>query len=294
MSLRFIIFNLLLMYGLQAIAVHEIADEIDAYVSRCNAHIGVAVITERGDTIAVNDHHRYPMNSVMKLYQAMAVINIMDRNRISLDSTLTIIADELHADTWSPLRDRYAAAAPLQLPVRTLIEYSIQQSDNNACDILFEKIIGIDPTDQYIRSLGVSDFAIMADENTMHADPSLSEQNWTYPSVAAALIHKLFTQQLYSPEYQQFLISTLTECATGTNRLPSPLPAQAVIGHKTGTGFNDSAGNPQGINDVGFIRLPDGTGYAIAVFIDRTGNDLTRTEQIIADISAIVLRYMTR
>ena len=53
-----------------------------------------------------------------------------------------------------------------------------------------------------------------------------------------------------------------------------------------------SDGFPQGINDVGFVKLPDGRHYAIAVFIESSCCDMDGTERMIADISSIVLKFM--
>lgn len=268
----------------------DLQHELESYVDGCGATVGVAVISDCGDTITVNNTRRYPMNSVMKLHQAMAVTAEMDRCGISPDSIMQISTDELHPDTWSPLREKYLPGCheSIALPIRTLMTYALQQSDNNACDILFDHIVGIDDTDSYIRTLGIDDFAISVNERMMHADPALSAANYTTPEAAAALIHRLFTTRIYSTEYQSYLTGILTQCATGVNRLPAPLPEGTVIGHKTGTGFADENGHPTGINDVGFIRLPDGQSYAIAVFVDSCSTDMAGAERIIADISAIV------
>ncbi len=64
----------------------------------------------------------------------------------------------------------------------------------------------------------------------------------------------------------------------------------AVIGNKTGTGFA-SDGLPLGINDVGFVRLPNQRSYAIAVFIRSSQVDMEATENMIGGISAIVAAH---
>lgn len=82
-------------------------------------------------------------------------------------------------------------------------------------------------------------------------------------------------------------------CGTGDNRLPAPLAAtDAVIAHKTGTGGRNTQGRIVGINDAGYVFLPNGRGYAIAVFIADSAYDMARTEKIIADISKIVYQSL--
>lgn len=82
-------------------------------------------------------------------------------------------------------------------------------------------------------------------------------------------------------------------CATGVNRLAKPLTGTgAIIGHKTGTGFTLPDGRLMAINDVGYVHLPNGRSYSIAVFIENSGYDMQQTEEIIAQISEIVYKYI--
>ncbi|MDE7378912.1 MAG: class A beta-lactamase [Paraprevotella sp.] len=266
---------------------------LDKYVRTHEAEIGIAVITDRHDTVCVNNNRRYPMNSVMKLYQAMAVANAMQRRGHRLDSVIAVRQNEMAGDTYSPMRDRYPSG-DIHISVGDLLKYSLQQSDNNACDILFRHIISVAETDNYIRSLGVDGFSIAADEADMHADTSRVSDNWTRPLTAALLINRLFTEQLYDNEYWLFLLKTLNGCTTGASRLAKPfLSTNVVIGHKTGTGFPSADGHPQGINDVGFVRLPDGRCYSVAVFVKSSRYDMAETERMIAEISEIVWRNVS-
>ena len=79
----------------------------------------------------------------------------------------------------------------------------------------------------------------------------------------------LITRPLFrDASLQEFIIRTMTGCNTGPERLPKPLAATgAVIGHKTGSGDRNSTGALIGTNDIGFVQLPDGQHYTIAVFV---------------------------
>ncbi len=48
------------------------------------------------------------------------------------------------------------------------------------------------------------------------------------------------------------------------------------------------------VNDVGYVHLPDGRRYSIAVFIADSGYDMKTTEGFVADISAIVYKHINR
>lgn len=271
---------------------NHIHSALESYVRSRNAEIGVCVIIDSRDTIRINNDTAYPMNSVMKLHQAVALADYMHENRIPLDSALDIKAAELRQDTYSPLRDSIGTS-DCSIPIAEIIRYSLQFSDNNACDILFNHLLDTNSVDAYIRNLRIGEFAISVDENAMHQNPELVDENWTHPDAAAALINILYTDKKCFNKYRRFITDVLDACSTGNNRLPKPLTGtEATIGHKTGTGFEDKDGLPQGINDVGFVRLPDGRHYAIAVFVKSSQYDMATTEQIIADISETAYRHI--
>lgn len=266
---------------------------IDSIAAGYDATVGAAVIINGKDTVTYNDHIRYPMMSVFKFHQALAVLGFLQKNGIPADTLLYIGKDELRPDTYSPLRDRYPEGG-IDLSIATLLEYTLQLSDNNACDILFDRIIGPAETDSYIRSIGITDFSIAVNEEEMHADPESCRLNWSTPLAAAALTELFITGKTVRGEYFDFMKETMIQCNTGAGRLPRPLKGTgAAIGHKTGTSDPDSDGRYYGINDIGFVLLDSGDRYTIAVFVTDSGETLETTEHLIAEISAAVLRHIT-
>ena len=99
------------------------------------AEIGIAVILDAQDTVTVNNDDRYPLMSVFKFHQALAVADYLDRNGLTPDTEIFIPEEELVPDTYSPLRKEFPEGE-ISLSVSRLLEYSLQLSDNNACDIL--------------------------------------------------------------------------------------------------------------------------------------------------------------
>ena len=230
--------------------------------------------------------------SVFKFHQALAVADYLDRNGLTPDTEIFIPEEELVPDTYSPLRKEFPEGE-ISLSVSRLLEYSLQLSDNNACDILFEHTGGPAATDRYVRSLGLCNFAIAATEQQMHDDPQTCYENWSTPLEAAALLELLVTEQILTPTLREMILQNLINCKTGADRLPKPLSGTgAVIGHKTGTSDRDERGIFAGTNDPGFVILPDGTRYTIAVFIKDSAENPETNARIIADISETVYRYV--
>lgn len=256
------------------------------------AEIGIAVIIDGKDTITVNNDNHYPLMSVFKFHQALAVADYITKQNQSLDTLLKIEKSDLKPDTYSPLRDKYPQGG-IEMSIADLLRYTLQQSDNNACDILFNYQGGTDAVDKYIHSLGIQDCAIVGTEAAMHEDLDLCYQNWSTPLAAAELLEIFRREPLFAKEYKDFIWQTMVECQTGQDRLVAPLLDKKVtVGHKTGTGDRNAKGQQIGCNDIGFVLLPDGRTYSIAVFVKDSEESFADNSKIIADISRIVYEYV--
>ena len=266
----------------------DLKTQIREIIAGADARVGVAVIAD-GDTLTVNGSPDYPLMSVMKLHQAVAVAGILEGRGLPLTTAVHIYVQDLKAGTWSPLRDARPGGG-FDMSVAELLRYTLQQSDNNACDILFDRFAAPEHVDSIIRSMGFRDFRIAATEDEMHRDLKKCRENVSSPLSAADLMDRLASGTLpLGKEYADFIRSTLLECRTGLNRLPLPLEGSgALIGHKTGTSDREADGHWTGINDVGFVLLPDGRSYTLAVFISDSALGMEENEKLIADISGAV------
>ena len=292
MRLIFVLFlSLTLSVTLQANSSEtysSIVSEIQKKVQCYDATVGVAVIINGKDTITVNNDIRYPMMSVFKFHQALAVCDYLQKNHISCDSVIHVSKYELKQNTYSPLRDENPDGN-IDIALSKLLSYTLVFSDNNACDILFDRILNVKNTDSYIRSLGINDFAIEMTEDYMHINLDNCYKNWSTPLSAAVLLEKFISGYTITGEYRSFIENTMMECSTGRSRLLKPLENKNLrIGHKTGTGDKNRKGEFIGINDIGFVYLPDGGRYVISVFVKDSSESYDTTENIIAEISSIV------
>ena len=256
------------------------------------AEIGIAVIIDGKDTVTVNNDIHYPLMSVFKFHQALALADYMGKQKQSLETRLPIKKSDLKPDTYSPLRDKYPQGE-IEMSIADLLKYTLQQSDNNACDILFDYQGGPDAVNKYIHSLGIRECAIAGTETAMHEDLNLCYENWTTPLAAAELVEIFRKKPLFHNVYKDFIIQTMVECQTGQDRLVAPLLDKKVtVGHKTGTGDLNAKGQQIGCNDIGFVLLPGGRTYSIAVFVKNSEENNQANSKIIANISRIVYEYI--
>ena len=286
----------LLLCAVQATACSaqtRLETKLREYMDKCPAEVGVAVIVQDRDTVVVNDGH-YPMNSVLKMFQSLPTAVELSRRHISLDSLTSVSRGDLDLSTWSPMLKDFTDPC-FKISYGRLLSYAIGQSDNNACDLLFEKALPIEDVSRFWEEKGITDFNLKWNEVQMHEEPARSNDNWCSPLAAASAMNRLMPYCMFSSDLDVSLLGRMfMECNTGLNRIPKGLEGkEALIAHKTGTGFEDAEGRPTGINDVAYVILPDGISYSLAVFVRKTSVDMPATEKIIADISAIVCRTLS-
>lgn len=268
--------------------------QLQEYIAGKDARIGVAVIIQGQDTVSVNGHSTFPMMSVFKFPLALALVQWTETNGVALGDSVSFGPDLLRKDTYSPMLQKYGPSLRT-LSIRELLEWSLMESDNNAADILLNLVGGPAGAAPLMSEAGCPEqITIGASEKDMHINPRLSQLNHATPLAMAALFNKFNTQTRHRSHSFARVAAMLEQCRTGADRLAMPLShAKAVIGHKTGTGFTTPTGGITALNDCGYVNLPDGRHYSIAVFITDSPYSAQATAKIIADISSIVLSVLS-
>lgn len=265
--------------------------KIEQIVKSSAGTIGVAIAGLEDDfSLTVNNNKRFPMQSVYKFPLALAVLGQVDRGKLSLDRKITVTKSDLRPDTWSPLRDVYPNGG--DIPVSELLRYTVSQSDNNGCDILFRLVGGTTPVENYIRkNLEVKDMRIAATEEEMSKDERVQFTNWSKPSAMLRLVVDAYRGKYLSESSNDFLWKIMTETSTGANRIKGLLPAGTTVGHKTGTSGTNDKGVAAATNDAGIVTLPGGRHYAIVVFVSNSTDDEKKRESVIAQIAKVRWDY---
>ncbi len=272
--------------------VPSLKEQLVALTDSVPGVVGIAFVSD-DDTITVNNGIHYPMMSVFKLHQSLAVANKLSHSVAGLDSVIFIREKELDRDTWSPMLKEYGKC-DFNISVGELVEYALVSSDNNASNLLFDYIVSPKETDVFVKSVAMdTTFNICYSEAEMHRDNNLSYINYSSPLSASLLIRQLFTSDMLCADAQNFIKSALAHVSTGQDRLGAPVSQVEGVqfAHKTGSGYRNNMGELIAHNDVGYFRLPDGRDYSLAVFIrDFTGSE-DEASAVIADVSRCVYGY---
>jgi len=281
----------LFISGCTGTTQQRLKKEIQQIIAATDGTVGVAIRNlDTGDSVILNNATRYPMQSVYKFALALAVLHRVDTGELRLDQRVHLAKGDLLPDTWSPLREKYPGGE-VDIPLHEIISYTISQSDNNGCDILFRLLGGPAAVEQYVHQLGIKDISIRATEEQMHSDWEVQFTNWCTPEAMLNLLEEFDRGGILSDSAREFLWNQMVATTTGANRLKGGLPAQAVIAHKTGSSARNGEGISAAMNDVGIMVLP-GTGHvAVAVFITNSKSSDANNERVIAKIAEAVYRF---
>ena len=261
--------------------------KIQKIIEGKDATVGVALILDGKDTLTINNNFRYPTQSVYKFHLALAVLDYLNKNNLTLDHQVYVKKSDLLPNTHSPLRDDFPQGE-MYLSVADLIRYTVSNSDNNGCDILFRLVGGTAVVDRYIRGLGLSEFAIAATEEEMHGPWEVQYTNWSTPYTAALALEIFRTQNILPQPSHDFLWNALAGTTTGGNKIKALLPAGTFVAHKTGSSFRNAEGLKAAENDIAIIQLPDGRYYSLAIFVADSMESNDVNCDIIAQISKAV------
>ena len=266
-------------------------NKIEAITQDKKAIVGVSILDlDMGDTLAINSNHHFPMQSVFKFHLALAVLNQIDKGKLSLNQPIFVKKSDLLPNLWSPMREKYPEGN-VTLPLSEILQFTVSQSDNSGCDLLFRLIGGPEKANQYIHSLGIKDVAIKNPEVEIQADWSIQYKNWTTPSAATKLLESFYKKNILSKNSYDFLWKTMVETSTGLTKIKGQLPKEAIIAHKTGYSGANKEGLVGATNDIGIVILPNGKKFAIALFVSDSMENEKTNDGIMAEITKVVWDY---
>lgn len=258
-------------------AVQKLAHSLKARVGMA------AVMLDTGETVSIGDETAYPMQSVFKFILALSVLKRVDQGTLNLEQIIHISPEQLVKDTWSPLRERFPQGGDFSL--KELLRMTVQESDNNTCDLLFSLIGGPEAVQKDLKEWGISGINVRFTEDAMLRNHDLQYVNSSRPSAMNALLRAFDEGKILKKDTQRYLWDVMTGCATGTARLTGMLPKNYVVAHKTGSGFTSPEGVVTAVNDVGIIVLPNGRKMAVSVFVMDSKDSVPACEKVIASMA---------
>ena len=303
-------------------------DRLAAIGKAFPGEVGIAVVdVSSGARMHFEGRKPFPQQSVSKLWVAMTALDLVDQGALDLAEPVSIERRDLTL-FHQPIREIVRTRGRYDTDYFDLFERALTESDNTANDRLLRRVGGPTAVDGFLRRQGITGVQFGPDERTKQSaiaglewNPSFSMGRGFYDArdslsperrrqafekyladpvdgasaigIAQALA-RLAKGDILSPASTSFILGTLEKTKSGPNRLKGGTPAGWAMAHKTGTGqvFD---GEQSGYNDVGVLRAPDGSQYAIAVMIGRTRSSFSsRFEMMQAVTRAVADHHLSR
>ena len=240
-----------------------------------------------------NAEKKLPMQSVFKYHIALAVLDLVDQDKLSLYQKVFIKKSELLPNTWSPIREKNPEGN-FEMPISELIEYSVAMSDNVGCDVLLRLIGGPKVVHDFLISKGAKDTQIVYNEELMQSAWKNQYENYTTMKSATKLLKDFYKGKILSKKSTEFLLGVMYRTSTGLNKIVEQLPKSAKVAHKTGSSGKNNAGLTGAENDIAIITLPNGKTYAIAIFVSDSMETWEVNCKMISNISKVVFENLEK
>lgn len=182
--LFFIVCCFLIFHPKLSTAQDHIKPRIEKIADQISGHIGVyALLLETGESISFHGDERFPMQSVYKFPIGMAVLDRIDKGKLSLGQEIYVDTSEyIPENGHSPLRDKFPGG--VTVTVDQLLRYSVEESDGSASDVLLRLLGGTGVAEAYVHELGIADIAMATTEKIQVANDTVQYHNWATPSCA--------------------------------------------------------------------------------------------------------------
>ena len=273
----------LLLFQVLSVSASDLTSDIQEVIKGKKAQVGVAVLY-KDDAVTVNNDDQYPLMSVFKFQNALAVLKKMEQEGIPLTAVVTLRPSDIDTKTWSPMYKKYKSKK-ITLSYGDLINYMVSQSDNNACNRLIYFVGGIQNVNAFIKDLGIDQIQLIETEKSMEQDIRKSYNNWSTPLSVAQLLRKVYTEKVLSDKHFAFLEKAMLASASGKDKFRAGLPKEIEVGHKTGMSYRTPEGVRMCDADVGVIYMPEGEKCYLAVLVKDSKESDAVNVKIMADIA---------
>ncbi len=287
----------------------SIAQKIEKITQGLVGRLGVAAQDlSSGLNVSINGDETFCMASAYKVAIASKVMDLVDKGELSLDQMVEIPHDMYVAGEVA-IAERFPYPG-VQFSLANLIYPMITESDNTATDACLRLVGGPAAVTENLRRLGINDFrvdrsvreilmdfyslpsvtaeavveaisknpALVAAQVDPNPDFEADPRDHTSPNAYLKLLLAIDSGAAMSPKSREFLLGVMSRTRTGVGRLRGLLPKGTPVAHKTGTVGGVA-------NDVGYITLPDGRRFAIAVFTNSSKTPAEDRERAIAEVA---------
>jgi beta-lactamase class A len=253
---------------------HQLADVEKASGGR----LGVCILdTGSGLRAGHRAEERFPMCSTFKFLAAAAVLHRVDHGQEQLERRIVVGQRDLipHA----PVTGKHVG--PPGMTMAELCAAAVTQSDNPAANLMLASFGGPAGLTRYLRTLG--DTRTRLDRNEPGLNESLpgDPRDTTTPAAMLVTMQKILLGDALSPASRGQLQAWLDGNQTGDRRLRAGVPADWVVGDKTGSGSRGST------CDIAILRPPRRAPILVTAYLTGTEAAAEARDATMAAVGAL-------
>lgn len=303
---------------------HPLAERIRVLGAGFEGNVGIAVRDiDTGWTTSWRGEEAFPQQSVAKLWAALALLDAVDRGRLSLDEAVVVRRDDLSI-FHQPIRAQVMIGDGYHTTLEALLRGALTQSDNAANQFLVTRVGGPEAVQAVLDAKHITHIRFGPGERvlqpaiaglTWRREFSYGKQFWrarafvppevrrqalanyledpmdgATPVAIVETLARLRQGELLSPASTTLMLSIMASSETGPMRLHAGLAPGWAMAHKTGTG-QVLESTATGYNDVAILTAPDGKAYAVAVMIGSTERPVPERQALMSAVSRAVVDW---
>ena len=258
----------------------ELSDQLAQLEKQYGGRLGVAIIdTGSGTQFTHRADERFGLCSTFKFLAAAAVLHRIDQGLEQLDRQVLYTKADLIE--YAPITEQHVNEGSMALG--DLCAAAVELSDNTAGNLLLRTLGGPQGLTKFMRDLGDDITRMDRMEPTLNIIEPGDPRDTTTPASMLKLMKKLLVEEALHTSSRKQLQQWMINCKTGTKRVAAGLPADWLIGDKTGTGPKGEA------NDVAIIWPPERKPVLVASYYVGEKNTPEERNAVHAAIGRLVI-----
>ncbi|GGR10058.1 class A beta-lactamase [Streptomyces netropsis] len=258
-------------------ATKPYAREFKELERKFDARLGVyAVDTGTGREVAYNDGERFAHASTFKALAAAAVLRKYAPS--GMDRVVKYSKDDLV--DYSPVTEKHVETG---MSLDELCDAAVRYSDNTAGNLLFDALGGPKGLDAALEEIGDDDTRMERREPELNRWAPGETRDTSTPRALAKDLRAYVLGDVLGKSEKDRLTKWLRTNTTGNELIRAGVPKGWVVGDKTGAGQGYGTRN-----DIAVVWPPDAAPIVMAIMSNRTKEDSTYDNKLIAEAASVV------
>ena len=226
---------------------------------------------------------RFPLCSTFKVIAVSAILNLATKDGRLLKQRVAVEANALVAN--SPITGQHVGST---MSVADLCAAALQYSDNTAANLLVKQLGGPSAVTAFARLAGDETFRLDRWETELNSAIPDDPRDTSTPANMARSLQGLALDNVLADPQRDQLQAWLKGNTTGAARIRAGVPADWVVGDKTGAGAHGTT------NDIAVLWPPKGSPVVLAVYFTQPDKDAPLRNDVVAEASRIVVAGVQR